>query len=70
MSTTPSAPIGVFDSGVGGLTVLRGIIRHTQINKNILFKVICNLFLSYINSLYLIYIRNFFKSGNKKSLIY
>ena len=31
--TIKNAPIGVFDSGVGGLTVVREIMRHTRAAK-------------------------------------
>src|SRR5512141_116264 len=36
MSTTPSSPIGVFDSGIGGLTVVRALLNHLP-NENIVY---------------------------------
>ena len=36
MCNSNNAPIGVFDSGVGGLTVMREIMRHLP-NENIVY---------------------------------
>ena len=36
MSTSPASPIGVFDSGIGGLTVVRALLHHLP-NENIVY---------------------------------
>src|SRR5512147_833409 len=36
MSSNPSSPIGVFDSGIGGLTVVRALLRHLP-KENIVY---------------------------------
>ena len=37
MNTDRNAPIGIFDSGVGGLTVAREIMRHLSSEKIVYF---------------------------------
>ena len=41
MKPDREAPVGVFDSGVGGLTVAREIMRNLPSEKNRIFRRYC-----------------------------